>query len=128
LLVHDSICLLTVNCLDDHALLKDVRVYRLAGEFNMRGLRFRCGDKLEKQLGGDWSDDEFVECIREVYEYTSVDDTDGLRCAVLETAKHNARELIEEAPFQQLIREGGDFALDFLESIIPHLPPYKDRA
>jgi hypothetical protein len=110
-----------VNWLDDHVLLKDIRVYELAKKFNLPRLKMHCAYELEKRLSGDWSCDEFVECVHEVYEYTSDGDPQHLRFVMVEAAKHCARELIENDIFEQLIREGGDFAFEFLKFLIPHL-------
>jgi hypothetical protein len=118
LLIHGPIYVLTVDWLDDHMLLKDFRVYKLANEFSL-DLGTLCTSKLEERLNNAWLSYEFLECVHEVYEYTSDGpDPNGLRHMLVEAARRNARELMGEDPFKRLIREGGDFAVDFLESII----------
>jgi hypothetical protein len=99
-------------------LLKDFRVYKLANEFSLN-LGTLCTSKLEERLNNAWLSYEFLECVHEVYEYTSDGpDPHGLRPMLVEAARRNARELIGEDSFRRLIREGGDFAVEFLESII----------
>jgi hypothetical protein len=100
-------------------LLKDFRVYKLANEFYLSDIATLCTSKLEKRLNNAWLSYEFLECVHEVYEYTSDGiDPHHLRYILVEAARRNARELIEEKSFKELIRKGGDFAVDFLENII----------
>lgn len=46
-----------------------------------------------------------------------------MRPVVLEVAKIYVHELGEKATFKDLIREGGDFAVDYFESVIFPVPP-----
>jgi hypothetical protein len=99
-------------------LLKDFRVYKLANDFSL-DIGTLCTSKLEERLNNAWLSYEFPECVHEVYECTSDgDDLHRLRYILVGAARRNAPELIEEDPFKRLIRECGDFAVDFLESII----------
>ncbi|KAH8622012.1 hypothetical protein IG631_23407 [Alternaria alternata] len=48
-----------------------------------------------------------------------------MRSAVVEVAKVHARELGSKDVFKELIREGGDFAVQYLEGAIFPPPPVK---
>jgi hypothetical protein len=99
-------------------LLKDFRVYKLANDFSL-DIGTLCTSKLEERLNNAWLSYEFLEYVHEVYDCTSDgNDLHRLRYILVGAARRNAPELIEEDPFKRLIRECGDFAVDFLESII----------
>jgi hypothetical protein len=72
--------------------------------------------KLQLKLQDLWTSDSFPDCVREVYASTPNTDR-GMRSAVVEVARVHASELCCKAIFKELIREGGDFAVDFFESI-----------
>jgi len=72
--------------------------------------------KIQKKLQTLWECDSFPDCIREIYASTRDNDR-AMRSAVVEVARVHARELGKKVMFKDLIREGGEFAVDFFESI-----------
>ena len=68
--------------------------------------------KLQKELRNSWRNDSFPECVREIYE-TTPDSDRAMRSAVVEVARAHTQQLGEVAVFRALLREGGDFAVDF---------------
>jgi hypothetical protein len=90
--------------------------------FFLGDLKALCTAKLQQKLQTLWTSDSFPECVREVYSSTSDSDR-TMRSAVVEVAKTHIRELGEKAIFKDLIREGGDFAVDCFESVLSLVPP-----
>jgi hypothetical protein len=72
--------------------------------------------KLQIKLQDLWTSDSFPDCIREIYNSTPNSDR-LIRSAVVEVARVHAGELGCKDIFKDLIYEGGDFAVDFVESI-----------
>jgi hypothetical protein len=110
--------LATVDWIDDILLLRDIRVYMLAGMFDLPDLEALCKFKLEKRLNSDWSIEDFAECVQEVYKCTDDDDPQSLRHLVVKLATQHADDLTNESSFIDLLYEGGDFAIDFPRSCI----------
>ncbi|KAF2006466.1 hypothetical protein P154DRAFT_422103 [Amniculicola lignicola CBS 123094] len=108
--------------LDDPALLKEPRVYALANMFLLEDLRALATVKLQQKLQELWMSDSFPECIREIYATTPESDR-VMRSAVVEVAKEHVRELGKKVVFKDLIHEGGDFAVDYFESVVFPAPP-----
>ncbi|KFY03940.1 hypothetical protein V490_00042 [Pseudogymnoascus sp. VKM F-3557] len=96
---------------DDVELLRHPRVYALADMFRMEDLKTLACKKFELQLQQHWISDTFVDCIREVYMTSRV--SDATRKAVVRTVFLH-KELVNKQPFQDLIREVGDFAADLV--------------
>jgi hypothetical protein len=90
--------------------------------FFLNGLKALCTVKLEQKLKDLWKSESFPECIREIYASTPSGDC-AMRSTVVEVAKAHVRELGEKAAFKDLIREGGDFAVQYFESVIFPAPP-----
>ncbi|KAJ6191976.1 hypothetical protein J3E72DRAFT_273869 [Bipolaris maydis] len=111
---------LSHNIEDDSALLKEPRVYTLADMFFLEDLKAVAIAKLQQKLKELWISDSFPECIREIYASTPENDV-GMRSAVVEIAKVHVRELGGKDIFKDLIREGGDFAVQYFESVV--FPP-----
>ncbi|EOA85871.1 hypothetical protein ACJQWK_02967 [Exserohilum turcicum] len=105
---------------DDPALLKEPRVYALADMFFLEDLKAVAIAKLQHKLQDLWTNDSFPECIREIYATTPANDL-GMRSAVVEIAKDHIKELGSKSIFKDLIREGGDFVVQYFESAI--FPP-----
>ncbi|KAF2181491.1 hypothetical protein K469DRAFT_589178 [Zopfia rhizophila CBS 207.26] len=101
---------------DDPPLLKDPRVYALADMFFLEDLKALSTAKLQLKLQDLWTSDSFPECVREIYASTPNSDR-AMRSAVVEVARVHVRELGKKAIFKDLIREGGDFAVEYFESI-----------
>lgn len=107
---------------DDPALLKEARVYALANMFFLEDLKAFATAKLQQKLEELWTSESFPECIREVYATTPESDR-AMRSAVVEVAKDHVRELGKMVLFKDLLREGGDFAVDYFESVVFPAPP-----
>jgi hypothetical protein len=75
-----------------------------------------CIANLKKRLNNNWSSREFEECLGELYEHT-VNITE-LMDIMVEAAKRNAHELIEDDHFRGMISGGGYFFVELLESYI----------
>jgi hypothetical protein len=97
---------------DDPELLKHPREYALADMFRMEELKnFSC-KKFKLQLRQHWITDAFLDCIRELY----LTSTEGspIRKIVVDTVFSHRKELVQKRPFQEVIREVGDFAIDLV--------------
>lgn len=91
-------------------------MYALADMFFLETLKAESACRLEFELATRWTSDPFPDCVREVYTTTPPDDS-IMRSVILKAAKLHARELGVTSSFQELIREGGDFAVDYVGSI-----------
>ncbi|KAI1502474.1 hypothetical protein F5X99DRAFT_156131 [Biscogniauxia marginata] len=98
---------------DDSELVKDVRVYTTADFFLMDELKAYALDKFKSKLQQLWVSELFVDCIREVYSSTNESD-EGIRGAVVQAAKEHLNDLWLKKPFQALVREVGEFAVDLV--------------
>ncbi|KAJ6787458.1 hypothetical protein PWT90_08732 [Aphanocladium album] len=97
---------------DDNDLSKDLRVYELAHTLEIRGLKEYSSKKFAVKAGGLWAREGFADCIRDVY--TSTLGTDcKLRRIVVDITRKHPKELWNK-PMQDLLREGGDFAVDLI--------------
>lgn len=68
--------------------------------------------KFELQLQQHWITDAFPDCIREVY-LTSMEAT-SIRKAVVDAVFSHRKVLVQKRPFQEVVREVGDFAIDLV--------------
>ena len=84
--------------------------------FFLEDLKALCTSKLQQKLQDLWDSDLFPECVREIYASTPNSNC-AMRSAVVKVAKAHVRELGKKDIFKDLIREGGDFAIDYFESI-----------
>ena len=84
--------------------------------FFLEDLKALCTSKLQQKLQVLWDSDLFSECVREIYASTPNSNC-SMRSAVVKVAKTHLRELGKKETFKDLIREGGDFAVDYFESI-----------
>ena len=99
---------------DDLELLRHPRVYALADTFRMEDLKSLLHGKFKLQLQEYWISDTFVDCIREVYSISTDFGSFVIRDAVVEIASLHKKDLVQKRPFQELIREVGDFAVDLM--------------
>lgn len=106
----------TNNFEDDPILLKDPRVYVLADMFLLEDLKALSTIKLQEKLKELWMSDSFPECIREIYASIS-DSKSKMRLVVVEIATAHAHELGKKEVFNDLLREGGDFAADYVGAL-----------
>lgn len=58
--------------------------------------------------------DSFPECVREVYGSTR-DSNSRIRSVVLEIATAHALELWKKDIFKELLQDGGDFAVEYVD-------------
>ncbi|KAH9205214.1 hypothetical protein DL95DRAFT_528942 [Leptodontidium sp. 2 PMI_412] len=72
---------------------------------------------FERQLEQHWISDTLPDCVREVYSTTNNVDSNGMRIAVVNAVAAHKEELVQKRPFQDLIREVGDFAVDLVLKI-----------
>ena len=77
--------------------------------------------KLQQKLQDLWISDSFPECIREIYA-TTPENYCEMRSAVVEVAKVHVRELGSKDVFKDLIREGGNAAVQYCESNKSRVP------
>ncbi|KAF2844533.1 hypothetical protein T440DRAFT_316582 [Plenodomus tracheiphilus IPT5] len=101
---------------DDTALLIDPCVYALADMFFLEDLKALCVLKLQTKLKDLWASDTFPPCIRKVYASTPHTNC-SMRLAVLESATAHANELSAKEVFTDLLREGGDFAVEYVNAL-----------
>jgi len=80
----------------------------------MEGLKSLSCRKFEFQLQQHWISDTLADCIRDVYLTSKDIDSDATRRAVVNTVSLYKQELVRKRPFQELIREVGDFAVDLV--------------
>lgn len=101
---------------DDDELSNHVRVYQLADYFGVQTLKDYSLGKLRLKVQELWVSETFVDCIRDVYQST-IDPDCEMRKVVVETAWSHFKSLWGKKPFRELVREGGDFAVDLTGKI-----------
>ncbi|OAR00195.1 hypothetical protein LLEC1_07017 [Akanthomyces lecanii] len=111
---------LTSRSQDDDHLSKEIRVYELAHYFDVKGLGEYSLDRFKVKVEKLWVSERFVDCIRDVYAST-VDSDCRMRKAVVDITGKHFDELWEK-PLQDLMREGGDFAVDLVEQMTQPAP------
>lgn len=97
--------------------MKDVRVYALADYFIVEGLKDYALQRFRSKIRQLWVSEKFVDCIRDIYDST-IDPNCKMRQAVVEIVRNNIAELWEKAPFQEVLREGGDFIVDLMSKLV----------
>lgn len=80
----------------------------------MEDLKTLSSQKFERQLEQHWISDTLADCIREVYSTSNDMKTAATRRALVKTVSSHRSDLIPKRQFQELIREGGDFAADII--------------
>ncbi|OAQ69694.1 BTB/POZ fold domain-containing protein [Pochonia chlamydosporia 170] len=105
-----------LDALDDDELSKHVRVYQLADYFGVQTLKDYSLGKLRLKVQELWVSETFVDCIRDVYQST-IDPDCEMRKIVVDTAWSHFKSLWGKKPFRELVREGGDFAVDLMGKI-----------
>jgi hypothetical protein len=90
--------------------------------FLLEDLKALATMKLQQKLEELWTSESFPECIREVYATTPESDR-AMRSVVVEVARNHVRELGKKVVFKDLMHEGGDFAVDYFESVVFSAPP-----
>ena len=97
-------------------------MYYLANFFALEELKTLALKKFSGLLERLWFSERFVDCITDVFENTLPED--GLRKAVVRTAAQHRRELLQKRAFQNLLHQGGDFAVDLMQILAE---PQSDR-
>ncbi|KAI0416378.1 BTB/POZ domain-containing protein [Xylaria grammica] len=98
---------------DDDELLKDVRVYATAEFFMLDDVKRLALERFMEKLKHLWVSELLVGCIREVYASTT-QPKDRLRSVVVDIVHDYRSTLWQRKAFQDLVYEGGDFAVDLM--------------
>ncbi|KAL7944206.1 BTB/POZ protein [Trichoderma barbatum] len=101
---------------DDEELLKDIRVYQLADYFQVEHLKIYALQNLKSRLENLWISENFVDCIRDVYESSGIGCE--MRMEIAKTARSHLEDLWAKKSFRELIREGGDFVIDVMKGML----------
>ncbi|KAL7622552.1 hypothetical protein AAE478_008059 [Parahypoxylon ruwenzoriense] len=99
--------------IDDDELIKHVRVYVTADFFLLDELKAYALKRFKSKLQKLWVNKSLMDCIREIYSSTNESEVE-LRNAVVKVAKEHLNDLWPNKAFQALVREGGNFAVDFV--------------
>ncbi|KAF2187347.1 hypothetical protein K469DRAFT_570324, partial [Zopfia rhizophila CBS 207.26] len=102
----------------------DLQVYALADMFFLEDLKALALKKFQQKSRDLWMSDSVPECIREVYKSTYEQDR-GIRSAVVEVAASHVHDLSNKGIFKNLVREGGDFVVDYFENLRQTMKPNK---
>ena len=89
-------------------------MYYLANFFALEELKSLALKKFSDLLERLWVSERFVDCITDVFENTLPED-DGLRKVVVRTVAQHRWELLQKRVFQNLLHQGGDFAVDLTQ-------------
>jgi hypothetical protein len=84
--------------------------------FFLEDLKTLCVLKLQTKLKELWTSDEFPACIQKVYASTSNTNC-KMRFAVLKSATAHAHDLSAKEGFTNLLREGGDFTVEYVNAL-----------
>ncbi|OJD23054.1 hypothetical protein ACJ73_05589 [Blastomyces percursus] len=98
----------------DTELMRHARVYSVADMFLMEGLKAKALVEFESKLTKFWLSESFLECVQNVYD-TATPMPPGVKSAVVQTATKHLESLWQKKPFQDIVRENGDFAVDMIE-------------
>jgi len=93
-------------------------VFALADMFLIEDLKVLACRRFQEELQGHWSSDLFPDSIRELYSTTNSIDANSIRKVAVDTVVLHRHDLVKKAPFQELIREVGDFAVDLVLSML----------
>lgn len=96
-------------------------MFALADMLRIDELKLIVCKKFEHQLEQHWISDTLPDCIREVYSTTNSVDSNGIRIAVVNAVASHKEDLVQKGPFQDLIREVGDFAVDLVLKLAKNL-------
>ena len=84
--------------------------------FFLKDLKAFALEKLKQKLKSLWMSDSFLECIQEVYTSTYEHDH-AMRSVVVNAAANHVHELVSKRAFQDLLRDGGDFVVDYFKEL-----------
>jgi hypothetical protein len=101
---------------DDTELCRHPRVYRLAHDFGIDGLKDLCLQKFNELVREGWSSHVFPTAVLEIYN-SAVPTDRPLKDIVVKTALRHIEALQKKASFQDLLRSEGDFAVDLVEKL-----------
>lgn len=90
-------------------------MYAIAAKFGLENLKSLALEKLQQKWKDNWRSDSFADCAREVYTLAFGDDV--IRTAVIKIAAAHVHDLVADARFIELFREGGDFVCDYISEL-----------
>ncbi|KAH8716754.1 hypothetical protein GQ44DRAFT_713277 [Phaeosphaeriaceae sp. PMI808] len=105
----------TTELQDDPELLRDIRVHALADMFFIKGLKSLSEVKFRRELADSGANDDFVDCVDEVYAST-YEGNQALRSALVEAAIAQRQNPDVYENLKYLSRQGGEFVVDYLEA------------
>jgi hypothetical protein len=89
----------------------------LADLFCIEDLKSISLDKFRRETSEKWDSDPFLECVWEVYqsipEYPRT-----IRPALVDVAVAHAGDIAGKARFEDLVREGGDFVVEYVTRLL----------
>ncbi|KAK0631481.1 hypothetical protein B0T14DRAFT_532219 [Immersiella caudata] len=91
----------------------NAQMYSLADRYMIAALKHIAKEKFETAIKTGWAMDDFLLAITDVYESTPEDDR-GLRDLVLDVSHTNLGKLLENARFQELLRDTPRFAAEMV--------------
>lgn len=107
--------------LDDEIIQRHIRVYSVAEAFCIDGLRRLSTERFKQCMKKyEQMDDNFVSCIRLIFQATTVPQNE-LRKEAMDIVGSHALVLWQMNSFQLLVREGGDFVVDFAARLVEDL-------
>jgi hypothetical protein len=102
---------------DDDKLSKHLRVYALANMFCIEDLKTISLNKFRRETSERWDSDLFLECVWEIY-HSNFGYPCTIQPAVVDVAVTHAREIAGKARFEDLVREGGDFVVEYVTRLL----------
>lgn len=94
--------------------MKHPRVYALADMFLMEDLKSLAVHRFRLISEENWTSEAFAGCIEEIYARTNQNGK-IMRDAVVDMAQEYGQKLWEKDCSKDIIRNNGDFAVDFVE-------------
>jgi hypothetical protein len=102
---------------DDGKLSKHLRVYALANMFCIEDLKTISLNKFRRETSEGWDSNLFLECVWEIY-HSTYGYPRTIRPALVDVAVAHAREIAGKARFEDLVREGGDFVVEYVTRLL----------
>lgn len=92
-------------------------MYALADMFFLESLKLLSKTKLQEKLDKLQTCDHLPECVREIYASTHEGDY-KMRSIIVQAAVSRRGELDEIDEFKDLLREGGQFVVDYVKALV----------
>lgn len=93
----------------------NARMYFIADKYDIGLLKDLAKTKFKDAVKEGWRSERFAKVVEEVYENTVPSDY-GLRECLLSVIKQQKKNLREQTTFMELVRSGGDFAVDVIDA------------